>query len=269
MVLQGKVDSLREFNCYMASCQENDIAEYYFCPLIGRIYSYDQHGNLEDYPDICDGACPSGVDRMDLFAQKRTKLNKIALSLLSLIGAITFFCLNLPILYFVCVSIEIIVGIVIFFYTENFQLKTIDKRFEAYRTYCADVYTWLSGTGLVVTEQNVKEILRRAEQQIERQENSRKEKRETVRHVIDVLVVPFLLAVFSLWMTGKTELEVLLTGAVAILLAVGVFGVIGYQIYSIISFYRKHKLEQWRCFAEDLQGVIDTQLEEKMLINLP
>jgi len=40
----------------MASCQENDIAEYYFCPLIGRIYSYDQHGNLEDYPDICDGA---------------------------------------------------------------------------------------------------------------------------------------------------------------------------------------------------------------------
>lgn len=187
--------------------------------------------------------------------------------LASLICAVVFGCTNQTIPYLVSIGIEIVAGVVSFFYTENFQLKTISKRLVTYRIYCADVHIWLSKTGFVVTLQNIQELLERANQQIEIRENSRKEKNATIRHIVDVLLIPFLLAIFSLWMTGKTELGTLITGAVAIFFAVSVFGMIGYFVYSVFSFYRKRELEQWRCFANDLQGVIDTQLEGRMLVD--
>jgi hypothetical protein len=188
--------------------------------------------------------------------------------LTALICAVVFGYNNRTILYWVSIGVEIVAGVVTFFYTESFQLKTIDERLATYRIYCADVYMWLSETGFDVTKQNVQEVLKRVNQQIERQENSRKEKSATIRHIVDALLIPFLLAIFSLWMTGKTELGALISGAVAIFCAVGVFGMIGYFVYSVFSFYRKQELEQWRCFANDLQGVIDTQLEGKMLVDL-
>lgn len=35
--------------------------------------------------------------------------------------------------------------------------------------------------------------------------------------------------------------------------------------YNIIDFFQKRKLEQLKSFSKDLQGVIDTQLEKKLL----
>lgn len=186
-------------------------------------------------------------------------------ALASVVGAIVFTVIEKPHLCLVCLCVEILTGVVMFFYTENYQLKTIDNRLKTYHNYCADVHIWLSGTGFVVTPQNIREVLARANKHIEYQEKTTTKKNENIRHIVDVLLIPFLLAIFSLWMTGKTELEVLITGALAIFTAVGFFGMIAYFIYSAMSFYRKRKLEQWRCFADDLQGVLDTQFENKMI----
>lgn len=185
----------------------------------------------------------------------------------SVVGAITFTILDNQILSLVCVGVEALTGIATFFYTENYQLKTIDQRLTVYRHYCGDVRAWLSGTDFVVTPQNIQELLGRATRQIERQENSNAKKNASIRHVIDIILIPFLLAIFSLWMTGKTDLAVLITGALTLFTVVGTLGMIIYFVYSILSFYRKHRLEQWRCFADDLQGLLDTQFENQMIAN--
>lgn len=186
----------------------------------------------------------------------------------SVVGAITLTLWGQQNLSLICVGVEIAMGIATFIYTENYQLKTIDKRLTTYRSYCTDVHRWLSETGFVVTPSNVHEVLERVKQQIERQENQRKAKTENIRHIVDVMLIPFLLAIFSIWMTGNTDLAVLVTGALALFSVVGTLGMMVYFIYSILSFYHKHKLEQWRCFADDLQGVIDTQFEDKMIVDM-
>ena len=188
-------------------------------------------------------------------------------ALASVVGAITGTILGKHDLCLISIGIEIVVGIAIFFYTENYQLKTIDQRLETYYGYCTAVYKWLSETGFVTTQQNMEQLLGRVYQQVDRQENISNKKSDAIRHIVDVLLIPFLLAIFTLWMTGKTEIEDLLAGALTILTSVGLFGMIGYVIYSISSFSRKRKLEQWRCFAQDLQGVLDTQLDDKMITN--
>lgn len=191
------------------------------------------------------------------------------LAMTSVIGATVFTVWEKQGLCLACLGVEIVTGVAMFFYTENYQLKTVDKRLITYRNYCADVHAWLSRTGFLVTPQNIEEFLVRVNRQIEQQENIAIKKNEHIRHIVDVVLIPFLLAIFSLWMTGKTELAVLVTGALAIFTAVGFFGMIAYFIYSALSFSRKRKLEQWRCFADDLQGVLDTQFVSKMITEPP
>lgn len=168
-----------------------------------------------------------------------------------------------------CTGVEVAAGIAIFIYTENYQLKTIDRRLVTYCNYCSDVYAWLSGTGFVATQKNIQDIHTRVKNQIERQENQRKTKIENIKRFAEVLIIPFLLAVFSTWMTGNTDLAVLITGALALFCVVGTLWMLLYFVNAILFFYQKRKLEQWRCFADDLQGVIDTQFEDKMILDLP
>lgn len=190
------------------------------------------------------------------------------IAIVSAVSAIILIFLGKQNISYICAGVEVVAGIATFIYTENYQLKMIDKRLATYRSYCADVHKWLSGTGFVVTQQNIQDILVRIKQQIERQENLRKTKVANIRFIAEVLLIPFLLAIFSTWITGNTDLAVLITGALALLSVFGTLGMLVYFADAILSFYQKHKLEQWRCFADDLQGVIDTQFEDKIIANL-
>ena len=192
----------------------------------------------------------------------------IVLSILGLASFVSFAILSIfnhSIISMVCVGVEIVSVVVLFFYTENYRLKTVDKRLTTYLNYCGDMHKWLAGTGFVVTPENVQKILVKVEQQIERQEKQRSKVFEFVRHTGDVLLIPFLLAVFSHWMTGKTDLPVLISGAVSTIIIVCAIGMLVYIVYSVFSFYRKHRIEQLRCFADDLQGIIETQFDNSLI----
>lgn len=55
-LLQGQVASVRDFLRYMMEHRMEDTIAKYYCPLVATVYSYDQYGNLEDYPDEYDGS---------------------------------------------------------------------------------------------------------------------------------------------------------------------------------------------------------------------
>ena len=158
------------------------------------------------------------------------------IAIVSAVSAIILIFLGKQNISYICAGVEVVAGIATFIYTENYQ--------------------------------NIQDILVRIKQQIERQENLRKTKVANIRFIAEVLLIPFLLAIFSTWITGNTDLAVLITGALALLSVFGTLGMLVYFADAILSFYQKHKLEQWRCFADDLQGVIDTQFEDKIIANL-
>ncbi len=54
-ILNGQISSLQDFAHYVSDNRMRDITEQYYCPLVGTVYAYDRYGNLEDYPDHCDG----------------------------------------------------------------------------------------------------------------------------------------------------------------------------------------------------------------------
>lgn len=55
-VLNGEVSSLREFGQLMLNRRQQDTTEHYYCPLIATVYSRDEYGNMDEYPDEYDGS---------------------------------------------------------------------------------------------------------------------------------------------------------------------------------------------------------------------
>jgi len=55
-VMSGKVSSIAEFDKFMLESRMEDTTEYYYCPLVANVYSRDEYGNTEDYPDEHDGS---------------------------------------------------------------------------------------------------------------------------------------------------------------------------------------------------------------------
>ena len=55
-VMSGKVSSIAEFDKFMLESRMEDTTEYFYCPLVANVYSRDEYGNMEEYPDEYDGS---------------------------------------------------------------------------------------------------------------------------------------------------------------------------------------------------------------------
>lgn len=55
-VLNGSVDSLSGFGKLILDGNLRDTVSYYYCPLIATVYSRNEYGDLEDYPDEYNGS---------------------------------------------------------------------------------------------------------------------------------------------------------------------------------------------------------------------
>lgn len=160
--------------------------------------------------------------------------------------------------------IEIITCILSHFYIENFRIRTSDKRLVTYYEYCHSLYTWIKSTGIAASEQNIQIIMDRIEKRIVLLEGKRKHAQDTIWHIVNILIIPLLLAIFSSWMKDQTSLPELIAASLSIVFFVGSIGLLVYLLYNIFSIFQKHRIEQLRCFFEDLQGIIDTQFERPL-----
>ena len=55
-VMSGKVSSIAEFDKFMLESRMEDTTEYFYCPLVANVYSRDEYGNMDEYPDEYDGS---------------------------------------------------------------------------------------------------------------------------------------------------------------------------------------------------------------------
>lgn len=157
--------------------------------------------------------------------------------------------------------VEILTCISSHFYIENFRIRTSDKRLVSYYEYCHSLYTWIKSTEITASEQNIQIILDRVEKRIALLEGKRKHAQDTIWHIVNILIIPLLLAIFSSWMKDQTNLPDLIAASLSIIFFVGSIGLLVYLLYNVFSIFQKHRIEQLRCFSEDLQGILDTQFE--------
>lgn len=166
--------------------------------------------------------------------------------------------------YVWCLLLEILACVTLYFYTEYYQIKTSSMRLQVYKKYCRKINIWLKTTGLIVNKKNLNEIIDRINRDILTMEEKRNKRRDRIEKWIQILIIPILLAVFSELIREQTNLSVLISYALVLLISVGSLSLAFLCCYNIIDFFQKRKLEQLKSFSNDLQGIIDTQLEKKL-----
>lgn len=166
--------------------------------------------------------------------------------------------------YIICLVSQVTLCISLFFYTENFQIKNSDIRFLVYKEYCDKILQWLIDCGIIVTKENIIELMLRVEKEIEKAEKQRAITRERIDKWIQILIIPILLAVFSAIIKAQTDLTVLFAYTFAFLIVLGSIALAFINCYNILDFFKKRKLEQLKSLYNDLRGVLDCQLENKL-----
>ena len=67
-VMSGKVFSFSDFGKLVIDRRQQDVTEYYYCPLVARVYPRDEYGGYDEYPDDYDG---------DFLVQYEDKIRKL------------------------------------------------------------------------------------------------------------------------------------------------------------------------------------------------
>ena len=67
-VMSGKVFTFSDFGKLVIDRRQQDVTEYYYCPLVARVYPRDEYGGYDEYPDDYDG---------DFLVQYEDKIRKI------------------------------------------------------------------------------------------------------------------------------------------------------------------------------------------------
>lgn len=180
-------------------------------------------------------------------------------------SVLVLFVLCLRVVYGYCLAVEVLTCVALYFYTENFQIKTSDSRLFVYQEYCEKIKHWLDSVGVNVTPENITEIMTRTNKRIDLLEKKRKERRDRIDRWIQILIIPILLAIFSAVIKEQTDLSLLLVYAVTMIVAIASTGLAFLNIYNILDSFQKRKLEQIKSFVEDLQGILDCQFECKLI----
>ena len=54
-VLNGEVNSLKDFGMLLMNQHRNNVTEHFYCPLVASVYFRDEYGNCDDFPNEYEG----------------------------------------------------------------------------------------------------------------------------------------------------------------------------------------------------------------------
>lgn len=205
-------------------------------------------------------------DNMESIPRRLARLPALVIVLFCLLcismiaGLIVSLIATNKIFAWIPIGIEFLCCIIIYFYTENYQMRMSDVKLGDYQVYCGEVYKWLESCSFSSKEE-IQEIRNRLQSYIVKTEADRKYKKESVDKWLQVLVIPVILAVLSVLINQQAGFEYALSYAFSIIFVfLLIYGAI-WGVRRVKYFFSERKLDQIQYFADDLQGVLDTQFK--------
>lgn len=163
------------------------------------------------------------------------------------------------------VIIEVVLYFASYYYGEYHQIKNSNVQLEYYKDYYKELYTWLQNfSSTLKKEENIKEIKKRIDSEIDRIEKSKEKTRDNIVRIIQVIVIPFSLAVFAAIAKLVTSITDIIDYGIALLLLPVIIVFVVLAIIENLNIHRIKEIENLKRFSDDLQGVIDTQFENAL-----
>ncbi len=145
-------------------------------------------------------------------------------------------------------------------------LLSSDDRLNSYCAHIIEVKKWLDEKGFLVTAENVSVLISRVQKNIEDIEKKQEKNVDRITKWMQILLIPLLLIIYTEFIgQGRDVVQILANGLYSFIFTAFLF-LVALAWYYILTNFLKMKLEQMKCFAADLQAILDCQIGDKLLI---
>lgn len=193
----------------------------------------------------------------------KTMFSLLIILLLSVISVILVICIEKIRMYFyAAIAIEVTIAFSVFLYGQHYEIKNSDQDIKKYKTYCTNLFLWLTNTSVSVERKDIIELKNRMVNRLEKHEQKQQRTYDVAIRFIQVLIIPIVLTVLTVVLNKQIDISLIFAyGFIAIMvlsfLAVTLFGFIAF-----VNLIRKNEFEKMKSFVNDLQGILDTQFDE-------
>lgn len=180
---------------------------------------------------------------------------------------LTFFP-DLRLFEYICCTLAVILCIIMYIITERFQINTSNTSIDKYQTYCTELRKWLNENNIKSNDE-INLLYERLTERINEKQAECKEQNDRVDKWTQTLAIPVLLAIITAVLDKGNNIQnsILLTLDLTIFFSICCC--IVWFVKIIVQFPDKRKIEQMRFFADDLQGLIDQNTNNKKVYNKP
>lgn len=193
----------------------------------------------------------------------KTMVLLLIILLLSVISVILVICIEKIRMYFyAAIAIEITIAFAVFLYGQHYEIENSGQDIKEYETYCNNLFVWLKNTSVSVERKDIIELKSRMINRLEKYEQKQQKTYDVAIRFIQVLIIPIVLTILTVVLNKQIDISLIFAyGFIAIMvlsfLAITLFGFI-----SFVNLIRKNESEKMKSFANDLQGILDTQFDE-------
>ena len=163
-----------------------------------------------------------------------------------------------PIPVLILEFLELIAMCCTYFISENYMVETSKSTLQTYANTRKNLNEWLKSVH-INNEDDKKLLLSRLKEYISLQEAKQERTADRRDKWLQVLVIPVILTLMTTIIANQKDVSSIIKSVITIML---IFGL----VYGIIVFFRavnelpiKRKINQMKCFADDLQSTMDME----------
>lgn len=180
----------------------------------------------------------------------------IALIFSSMLAVMVFMLINKVDWVIYPAIVEVIVGIITYFYTDNYLIERSDDELDKFKEDCESLKKWLEVKGITSLE-FISDIIYRFKKKVDAMDKKMEDNKMQTQKLLQTLVIPFIVAVLSA-ILEKTDMQAAINDGISMLflaLIIYVILVFGVNTYNNIVIRRQQ--DKYKQLISDLQGILD------------
>lgn len=193
----------------------------------------------------------------------KTMVSLLIILLLSAISVIVVICIEkIRIYFYAAIAIEVIIAFAVFLYGQHYEIKNSDQDIKKYKTYCTNLFLWLTNTSVSVERKDIIELKSRMVYRLEKYEQKQQKTYDIAIRFIQVLIIPIVLTILTVVLNKQIDISLIFAYGFIAIMILSFLAVTSFGFISFFNLIRKNESEKMKSFVNDLQGILDTQFDE-------
>lgn len=163
----------------------------------------------------------------------------------------------------IAILIEAITCVILYYYTERYLVDNSDYIVEKNKGYYRDLLNWLEECNFR-SDKAILLLLKRINDRMSEVKIEHKEQNNHIEKWIQIIAVPIVLSIITTIITKQEDVSYMITIVTNIVISFVTVCFLFMKFWTLSRIPEKNELKQMKCFADDLQYILDMHTIENI-----